>query len=653
MSTQKSNPNLVGNPIAIGKWLIALASFIGGVILGWVKGAASKGIAGTLGMAAMTAFKGFVMTTPDRAIEWLGEAASVFRTPTGAWAVFVSEIMYTLTGGYIDPAQFIKQGVGPGSRGAIEALGNAYLQPMLGLILPRAGEVNTQVGLTPEDGLRGANRFFGVNLEFQMKAWLLHMLGDTFSFGMWKGMKDLPNAISWSFGIGWLSWLVMGTPFRMAIADPLEILYNRIYRPYRLSIPKLADAFWRGLVSRDQFYDGMRDFGVLDPQMPIIMEMERTKITDAQALKLHRMGKLSYDDLVGHQRAQGHSPEESAALAAEMTRREVGDLLQGVAKTAEKHYKDRRMSDSELRGFLGAAGWTSEEAGIIIQDLNMQMALAGPEEAAERVLSPANIARLYQLGKRTRQWTETMLAKRQFRTEEIGAFLELYEPKVEKPPEPKEPPASLVGWLYSRGMITLGKAKDYWRDLDLDADYIALLAMRYAPPEPPPPPPPREFSPTEVGRLYQTHYLTSSKALERLRADPIRMKKEDAQMYLEAFYKPVEVTEPPPREAPVSVVGGLYKKNQINLPQFEEYLDLLGYSPTSKTFLIRHYTAPPAPPPPPMPPAEFSPATIGRLYREQGISRQEALGRLVTLEPPMLLEDAILYIDTLYTPEVL
>jgi len=636
---------------AVVAMLTPLAAFVSSILLFMLKNVLGHFISGLFTIGSMSVFRSLVERTPDEAIEWLKKAAEAFRVPSGAWAVFVSDIMYTLTGTAIDPKPFLDLGVGPGSRQAVQALGDAYLQPMLGLIMPRAGEVSTQVGIRAEDGLQAANRFFGVNLTFQMQAWLLHMLGDTFSFGMWKGMKDLPNAISWSFGIGWLSWLVMGTPFRMTIADPLERLYNRIYRPFRFSMAKLADAFWRDLISPSYFTKQMQELGIPDNLYDVIVEMERTKMTDAQALRLHRMGKLGLQDLIDHQRAQGHSPEDAQILATEMTRREVGALLEGVAKTATKHYKDRRMSDSELRGFLREGGWTDEEAGIIIQDLQMQMALEVVEEVKERALTPANIARLYQLGKRTRQWAETKLTQRLFKVNEISDFLELYEPKVPKEPEPREPPAGLIGWLYQRGMITLEEARGRWRDVEIEEVDIPLYAMRYAPPVPPPPLPPREFSPTEVGRLYRDHFLVLPEALRRLRADPIRMRVEDAEMYLEAFYEPVEVTEPPAREAPVSVVGALYKKGQETLATFEEHLDLLNYSPASKEFLIKTYTLPPEEPPAPLPPMEFRPSTIGRLYQRQGIQRQEALGRLEALKPPMTTADAILYLDTLYAPE--
>lgn len=847
--------------------------FLAAILFNMMRRVIGTMVSGLFTIGSMSVFRSLVERAPDEAIDWLGKAARAFRTPSGAWAVFVSDIMYTLTGTAIDPKPFLDLGIGPGSREAVQALGDAYLQPMLGLIMPRAGEVSTKVGIKPEDGLGAANRFFGVNLTFQMQAWLLHMLGDTFSFGMWKGMKDLPNAISWSFGIGWLSWLVMGTPFRMTIADPLERLYNRIYRPFRFSIAKLADAYWRGLISTSYFTAQMQELGIPDNLYDVMVEMERTKISNAEVYRLYRMGKLTWEQLVDHQHAQGHSPEDSLLLATEMTRREVGGLLEDVAKTAMKHYKDRRMSDSELRGFLREGGWTDEEAGIIIQDLQMQIALEGPTEVIDKVLSPAQIGRLYQQGEETRQWAETMLTKRRFRADEIPYFLKLYLPPPPKVPEPKEAPVAVVGslyrsgvlseaearvrWerldltadyvdllakryrppappppplprefnpteigrlyrektitraqaldrmtappvrmrredaeiyldtfftppeeippvpkeapatliasLYQRGLVSLDEAKRRWTDLTLSPDYITLMAMRWAPPVPPPPLPPREFSPTEIGRLCRDRVITRMIALERLEAEPIRfrhddavmyldafyapieevvpppkevpayvvgglykqgleteavfrsylvelrysdraiawllehyappvppppvppreftpseigrlwrdhymttdvamgrlvgpkirMTKDDAEMYLEAFYHPVEATEPPPREAPASVVGALYKNTQITLSDFEEHLDTLRYSPASKEFLIRHYTPPVEVPPPPLPPREFSPSVIGRLYKEQGISRSEALGRLTTLVPPMSVDDATIYLDILYTPVVL
>lgn len=652
---------LVGNRVKKTLWApLAAAILAFGATWGTIIGSLASmlvalltGIVGKLFMGAtaqvgMSLFHTFTHRARPEAVKWATEAVKDFFISVDEWAPFVSTLMNQMTGGRgkLTPDQFTTLPVGAGA--AAGALAKGYLNDMLGLIMPGWGTAGFPMGLTPEDGMRGAERFLGVNLQFQMSAWLLHLLGDTFSFGMWKAMKDLPNALSWSFGIGWLSWLVMGTPFRMGIAEPLEVYFNRMYRPYKFSIARVADIYWRGLKDIGWFYQKMKDLGVTDPDMSIILELEQAKLSSAEVYSLYRKGKLTWQNLVDWQHAQGHSPEESLVLATEMTRREVGDLITGVAKTAMKHYKDRRMSVAELKSFLREALWTDEEANLIVQDLNMQMALEKPEEVAERVLTPANIARLFQLGEKTRTWTEMMLTKRGFAVDEISDFLLLYKPKEEKEAEPKEPPAGLIGSLYKRGLISLGEAKARWADLELTTDYIALLVMNYAPPVPAPPAPPREFSPSEIGRLYRDRKYTWAVALARLMAPPIRFTRADAEMFLNAFYTPVVEVVPPPKEVPAAVVGGLYREGKVTLAVFRAYLVELRYSDRAITWMVESY-APPVPPPPPLA-REFSPSEVGRLYQERKITKESALTRLTAAPIRLRYDDAVMYLDAFYTP---
>lgn len=644
-----------GWPVIIGTWILlvtgvfeALIGLIWAIFQSLLIGTAGKVIIGLFAQAGMSLFHTFTTRARPEAIKWATEAVTDFFITVDDWAPFVSTLMDQLTGskGELKPSDFTSLPVGAGH--AAGALAKGYLNDMLGLIMPGWGTAGFPMGLTPEDGMRGAERFLGVNLQFQMSAWLLHLLGDTFSFGMWKAMKDLPNALSWSFGIGWLSWLVMGTPFRMGIAEPLEVFFNRMYRPYKFTISQVAKMFWKQDKDLTWFVQHMKDLGVKDQDMGLILDMECAKLSSAEVYSFYRQGKMSFDELKYWFKQQGHPIGASEILAADTARREVRDLIGNVAKTAMKHYKDRRMSVAELKSFLREALWTDEEANLIIQDLNMQMALEKPEEVAERVLTPANIARLFQLGEETKAWAEMMLTKRGFLAEEIPYFLKLYPPKVEKEPEPKEPPAGLIGSLYKRGLISLGEAKARWADLELTTDYIALLVMMYTPPVPAPPAPPREFSPSEVGRLYRERKITKESALTRLTAAPIRLRRDDAVMYLDAFYTPVEEVIPPPKEAPASVVGGLYRQGLVTEKIFSDYLVELGYSDRAVTYLLESYA--PAVPIPPPPPREFTPSEIGKLWRDHYLTTEQALARLTGPQVKMTIDDARMYLDAFYQP---
>jgi hypothetical protein len=617
-------------------------------ILGQLVGYVGKMIMGAVSVAFMSGFHTLVKRSGKEATKWMTEAAETFLTPPSEWLPMISVWFSRTSGVHFEPNEFADLKIGPEYQKTVEKLGANLLGPMLGMIMPGAGTTAFPMGITPEMGMDAAERFLGANAQFQFSAWLLHMLGDVFSFGMWKAMKDLPNAISWSYGIGWLSWIVMGTPFRMGIAEPLEILYNRLYRPYKFNISQVAKMFWKQDKDITWFVEHMKDLGVKDQDMGLILDMECAKLSSAEVYSLYRQGKMSFDELKYWFKQQGHPIGASLILAADTSRREVRDLIGNVAKTAMKHYKDRRMSVAELKSFLREANWTDEEANLIVQDLNMQMALEKPEEVAERVLTPANIARLFQLGEKTRVWTEMMLTKRGFAVDEISDFLLLYKPKEEKEPEPKEPPAGLIGTLYKRGLISLGEAKARWADLDLTMDYIALLVMNYAPPVPAPPAPPREFSPSEIGRLYRDRYITREIALARLTAAPIHFTRENAVLFLDSFYALVVEVVPPPKEVPAAVVGGLYREGLVTLAVFRAYLVELRYSDRAVEWMLQSY-APPVPPPPP-PAREFSPSEVGRLYRERKITKESALTRLTA--PPIRLrrDDAVMYLDAFYAP---
>ncbi|GAI68280.1 unnamed protein product, partial [marine sediment metagenome] len=197
------------------------------------------------------AFHAFLQNNPDEAAKLWEKITTTFFEADPVWLEAVGKYMRSLTGFEVDVSD-----ITTGLFTSGEALGEAFLYPMLNLILPGGfteaeGGRPQEAKLRPEDGLEGAERFLGTNLRFQMQAWWLHVLGDMQSFGMFKSLKDLPNAISWSYGLGWLSWLVMGVPFRMGISEPLEKYFNLIYRPTELTRKMLIDAMMANFIDWD------------------------------------------------------------------------------------------------------------------------------------------------------------------------------------------------------------------------------------------------------------------------------------------------------------------------------------------------------------------------------------------------------------------
>jgi len=213
-----------------------------------------KGLASLITIISMWGFHALVRFFPSQATLIARAILETFYTPPVAWQEFLSQYLYKLTGAKIDRKVFLERPPGWEQREYMWAIGDTFLKPMLNLVLPTKEEIETK----PFYGIEG---FLAANLQFQMSAWLLHLLGDMISFGVFKSLKDLPNAIAWSYGIGWLSWMAMGPIFRHGITEPAEKKLRRMYRPESLTMRQLFDAYAAGFRSGGEVVEDLRNRG--------------------------------------------------------------------------------------------------------------------------------------------------------------------------------------------------------------------------------------------------------------------------------------------------------------------------------------------------------------------------------------------------------
>jgi len=182
-------------------------------IIRWLRGLPATAI----GYLAMWALRGIFLVHPEVAYRIVNKIAQYFYTPPQMWAAFINSYMRQMTGKDIDMEALTKLGAAIGGRSVMETLGETFLRPMLGLIMPDP-PINFYKGLDT------AERFLGVNLQFQLNAWLLHLIGDIVTLGKLKSLKDLPNAIARSkslslslsvraFVMSWVRYFLLQGPY--------------------------------------------------------------------------------------------------------------------------------------------------------------------------------------------------------------------------------------------------------------------------------------------------------------------------------------------------------------------------------------------------------------------------------------------------------
>ncbi len=336
----------------IAKWLLALTP--AGVL---------KHIrvlfATMVGYLAMWALRGFIMVHPEVAYKILAKITKYYYTPPRVWAAFINEYMRQMTGSEISMEDLTRYGAAAGGASVMQNFGAAFLKPMLNLIMP-------DPPMTFEKGMNAANRFLGVNLTFQINAWLLHLVGDVVSLGKLKSLKDLPNAISWSYGIGWLSWLVMGTPFRLGISDPLEHGFNKVYTPALLTRTDAIRAWMAGWLSQKDMQDELLQAGFNPEKIALMVKLVEKELSDGDLKTLWQERVIDQTDIEDELAIRGYGKERRGYISLLLRKDRVLKWRNKVLDSVMDLFVLGEMTETECRGYLEVLKYEDEEKKLII-----------------------------------------------------------------------------------------------------------------------------------------------------------------------------------------------------------------------------------------------------------------------------------------------
>jgi len=434
-------------------------------------------LVGALSSFVMFGFSYLVRRFPAEAENMAIRIQNIWIDASGAWVVFAKNYMESLTGQKISD-EMLKNMVGKDvsltAKEMSQRIGQAFLAPMFNMILPGTvdwqkirNDANLPHGrqydpvklLNPSDGLLGAERFLGMNLQFQLQAWMLHFIGDTVSMGNMKSLKDLPNAISWSYGIGWLSWLVMGTPFRITIADPLEKLLNMVYRPTQLNVAQAIDAYNAGYIDEETFWRTTRWAGYEDIYIGTLREMGTAKIATGTLKDAYLNHRIEKQGVIDEMRRSGMSQIRANYLISLWELERHDKLLDDWAGEVIKSYEEGFIDETALRAALTAAGWEDIEEGNTI-DLQVQISNLKRQKRSQ--FTKAEVESLYKGNYIDSAFTKEYLTRMGLTAANADILLKQWtaEKKPPKVPEVHKLSKTELRELFDAGKIEAFDARD-------------------------------------------------------------------------------------------------------------------------------------------------------------------------------------------------
>jgi hypothetical protein len=277
----------------------------------------------------------------------------------------LAPLLSAQTGGKVSPERIIgKEGIAQFAE-ISQGVGAFIFESMLDVF-------DVEGPITPQVGRANAQKFIGLNVLINVSSWATRLIADTLSLGKFESIGGLPLQISWALGLGWLTWVVMGPPLKLLIADPLEEGFNRKYLPNRLTLSQVLDIFTEGLKDKEWFQDKMQALGFDEDTAFLLWEGRRKKFSRTQLKRFFERGLIDEDQLREFLKREGWTEEELDLIVEEFMNERIFDLGEDIAKEAIFLFQEGQINESLARSYLRRFHWTPQEIDLAIELANLR-----------------------------------------------------------------------------------------------------------------------------------------------------------------------------------------------------------------------------------------------------------------------------------------
>jgi len=213
-----------------------------------------------------------------------------------------------------------------------------------------------------DEAVRNAERFFTLAGDFNVIATVFDLIGHIEILGTKlpaNAVAFFIRNISWTFGIGWLTWVVMGPVLRWSIADPFEREMRYRVRPRDWTFAQLQDLYERDMVKQEYLSSNLAEMGYSDDKIDLLLDLTDRKIIEAEARKYsgevednYVYGYADEQDLFNALAFSNLTKDEIMFLVWRARQRLINRLNDLRVKEVEKAYKAGRITREEASSRL-------------------------------------------------------------------------------------------------------------------------------------------------------------------------------------------------------------------------------------------------------------------------------------------------------------
>ena len=193
--------------------------------------------------------------------------------------------------------------------------------------------------------------FIDIQHDFNLLASFFGALGRTSAMGQWLGFDALARTITnvtWSLGIGWLSWVAMGPGMRATIADPLEKYYNRLLRPASLTRETIQSLWKRNEINDEKFNDLLALQGYSDENIAYLKSLVYDIPSRSELQDLYENKQINDEELrVWFDKLKYH-PNIADRMLELLKRKATESVLKSYISQVESNFLKGYRTENEI-----------------------------------------------------------------------------------------------------------------------------------------------------------------------------------------------------------------------------------------------------------------------------------------------------------------
>jgi len=206
--------------------------------------------------------------------------------------------------------------------------------------------------VTFQEGLEHGKRFLFIIGSINTIGSMFALLGDVEIFGCRLSGRELGRALTnfaWTFGIGWLQWIVMGPPLHKGIAEPVEKGYLQLQRPMDLPRSEWEEALRRMNIGWDRFKQQMAKEGYPDDQIDLLGQNLYKLLSVTDIYYAFEKRRIKIDEAVQHLKRLGFRDRVLELVKQEGIDRAIEDEYKRWIREVEADYIKGFATEAELR----------------------------------------------------------------------------------------------------------------------------------------------------------------------------------------------------------------------------------------------------------------------------------------------------------------